>query len=215
MSPPPRVEPIQGKGGWERTALVSVLVTGTVGIIGVIASWQSSRDSQETARATQREAANRERQEADLAELRSVFDRATADLERQQAVIIDLLQPVQRDRANRASDRRRVRAVVRRVETSRARIRIRLGTSDASREYSRALRRYRAAGIILTYPDGPTARRLLEDAGLDTERFTPAELFDAAESVAAEGKAAAGRFIAEAQELVGSQLPKREAERSR
>ena len=62
-------------------AVVAIVVTGLVSAAGVVVSCQSSRDSQRTAREAQRETARAQREQADLAELRSVLDRAAAALE--------------------------------------------------------------------------------------------------------------------------------------
>jgi hypothetical protein len=170
------------------TALVAIVVGGLVSLSGVVVGCQSSRDSQQTAREAQREMERAERSQADLTELRSVLDRAAADLQN--------LRDASRDSMIEAAPRGRLMWVgprssapplssaIRAVNSSRVRLAIRLGQrADAAEFFDRAVEAY---GLVTDPGEAGIRRRL---------------------RALASGEGHAARFILEAEKLVGSRLP--------
>jgi hypothetical protein len=168
------------------SAVVAIVVGGVVGLAGVVVGCQSSRDAQRTARQAQLETTQVQREQADLAELRGVLDRAMAELQRFDLATDELIQTGQalQTGSARFSDVRRKRnrrhPVALAVYGSQARLTLRLGKQAAVvRYFTEATNLFDAASV-----------------SFDTE-------------VWARGQKAGDRFTEKAHELVGSQLPDR------
>jgi hypothetical protein len=180
-------------------AVVAIVVTGVVSAAGVVVGCETSRDAQRTAREAQREAARAQRGQADLTELRSVLDRATADLSALREAMGDLSEPNIRPQSRvTASESIPTRVLARFQDTSRdaeaslARLLIRLGPeAKASRYFRSAVTAYRAAGTTFIFILGRDARR----AWRISSKYS------------SKGGEAESDFIAAARKLVGSQLP--------
>lgn len=184
-------------------AVVAIVVTGVVSAAGVFVSCQSSRDSQQTAREAQRESARAQRAQADTGasgavsdsstggdglyrqrrstELRSLLDRAGVDVAKFE------------DAAGKATrgqgSRKRLDSAEHAAYSSLARLEIRLGErADAVKFLHRAISRFSLARLPRT--------RAIDDGGSDWRVIAHLS-----------GRGFARQFTAEAQQLVGSQLP--------
>jgi hypothetical protein len=177
------------KSNHEFVATIVAIVAGTLAsALGIVATYASSRDAQRTAREAQREAARAARERSDLTELRSVLDRALADLTALDHTRVNLMATSPPPSLAAVDD------VFRAAEASHARLVIRLGRkAEASRHFGEAMEAYqRAASPLVVEGASPsTARKRLR----------------VSDKYKAKGDDAETEFIEAAQKLVGSQLP--------
>jgi hypothetical protein len=180
-------------------ALVAIVVTGVVGGTGVIVSRQSSLDAQRTAGQTHTvafgaasdsstggDAVFRKRRSA---ELRSVLDRATADLQRLATAAAD---DIQASRGLTGTSVHEHAPAVRAAQRSHVLLSIRLGRAGIVKAHADALGEFDAS--LLTVPT--------KSGG-----YSPAATARNRRGHWERGDRHFERFLTRAREIVGSQLP--------
>jgi hypothetical protein len=125
-----------------RVAIVAVMVTGAVGILGPLITWGATRDSQRAARATAREtqrlAGAQLAARSELAQLRSALDQALRDLNSTEARAKGKLRAWQDEENSTAQVRDAQRALTKsfvRARGDKLRLAVRLGVGDPIYEH--------------------------------------------------------------------------------